>query len=88
MKVVSRVDYAEAMTRLMRNDDFQMLRSRWVQIRHAIVEAGKKKREPEQWSVLEGFDKAVMEPENAVVLEETARKPRRQPKVPTEDLET
>lgn len=59
-KVESRAMIA-AMQRLSANDDFRILRGRWIGLRAQILEAGKDKPSEAQWSKLAGFDLAVME---------------------------
>lgn len=54
--------FAVAMQRLLRNEDFQLLEAHLINVRGEILESGKTKPSKAQWSVLKGFDFAVMEP--------------------------
>lgn len=54
---------ADRMRRLLENEDFKVLKMRWLDIRIKLLEDGKKRPSEAQWSVLNGFDSAVMEPE-------------------------
>lgn len=60
---ISAETFAMSMRRLLTNDDFKLLRAQWLNIRGEVLEAGKLKPSEAQWSVLRGFDLAVMEPE-------------------------
>lgn len=60
---MTKSSFAFRMRRLLENEDFKVLKSRWLDIRIKILEDGKKKKDLYQWAVLDGFDSAVMEPE-------------------------
>jgi hypothetical protein len=60
-EIVNRDTYIAAMRRLLNNDDFRLLNSRWLDLRMEVLEDGKSKPSEAQWSVLKGFDLAVME---------------------------
>lgn len=83
---LTKYQFHDAMTRLMKNKDFQLLQSRWVMLRGDILEAGKEKRQPEQWAVLQGFDDAITEPDKWLRYE--VEQERAQAQIPTEDLES
>jgi hypothetical protein len=61
-QTVNRDLYIGAMRRLLSNPDFQLLETRWLDKRMGILEDGKKNPTEAGWSVLKGFDLAVMEP--------------------------
>ncbi len=56
-------EFTHTMRRLRANKDFQVLQSFWLTLRIAICEAGKKTRDPHQWSKLDGFDAAIQAPD-------------------------
>ncbi len=60
---MTKSSFAFRMRRLLENEDFKILKSRWLDIRIKILEDGKKHKAEHQWAVLDGFDSAVMEPE-------------------------
>ena len=60
---ITKENMAFRMRRLLGNEDFKVLQARWLDIRIRLLEDGKKKPSEAQWSVLNGFDSAVMEPE-------------------------
>jgi hypothetical protein len=60
-EIINRDTYITAMRRLLSNTDYQLLVSRFIDIRRGILEHGKEKPSEAQWSVLKGFDLAVME---------------------------
>lgn len=63
METMTKASFATRMRRLMQNEDFQVLQGRWLDIRIKLLEDGKKHPSEAQWSKLDGFDSAVMEPE-------------------------
>jgi hypothetical protein len=60
-EIINRDTYITAMRRLLSNPDYNLLESRFLDIRRGILEHGKEKPSEAQWSVLKGFDLAVME---------------------------
>lgn len=52
-----------SMRRLVANEDFKLLRRFWASERIGIIENVKRKRDPVECAVLEGFDKAIVVPE-------------------------
>lgn len=64
-EIISRDTYIVSMRRLLNNDDFKLLNSRWLDMRAGVLEDGKAKPSEAQWSVLKGFDLAVMEARKA-----------------------
>lgn len=63
MESMTKASFAARMRRLLQNEDFRVLQSRWIDIRIKLLEDGKKHPSEAQWSKLDGFDSAVMEPE-------------------------
>lgn len=64
---------ADRMRRLLQNEDFKVLKMRWLDIRIKLLEDGKKRPSEAQWNVLNGFDSAVMEPERWVRMDDASK---------------
>lgn len=60
---ISRDALIASMKRLANSEDFKLLRGRWLDLRGRILDHGKEKPSEAQWSVLKGFDTAVLEAE-------------------------
>lgn len=60
---ITKDNFAYRMRRLLNNEDFRVLQSRWLDIRMKMLDEGKKRPSEAQWSKLDGFDSAIMEPE-------------------------
>lgn len=52
--------FIDSMRRLMGNQDYQLLRRQWLTLRIGILNAGKEKPSVDAWSVLKGFDEAIV----------------------------
>lgn len=55
--------FVEAMRRLLRSDDFKLLRRFWASERIGLIENVKSKRTADECAVLDGFDRAIIVPE-------------------------
>src|SRR3990167_10227914 len=60
---ISEEAFAIEMVKLRAFPPFRLLMAQWHNMRISILEAGKTKRNLDQWAVLDGFDRAIMEPD-------------------------
>ena len=68
---IRRESLIAAMRRLHNHPDFAILQSLWLGIRGKILEDGKLKPSEAAWSVLKGFDLAIMEVPKWATMETT-----------------